>query len=216
MRTNEVVVKCACCGKESKQKQICDCVAKGYMDLDTRPPEERRSALELEIQECPECHYCSEDISAPASESDKAEINSDTYKSILADTETDSVARKFLLAGYLCQKAEKTRPAGLNMLRMAWRFDDLKDDSSAKDAREMAAAFYKEANEAAYDEGTALLLVDLMRRTGDFWNATTAIEEAYRKSETPLISSLLVYERQLVVRRDSSAHNIGERSDAGN
>lgn len=216
MQLNEVVVKCACCGKESTQKIMSDCKAKGYMDLDTRPPEDKRSALEYEVQECPECHYCSEDISVLIPNTDKEDVNSDTYKSILSDGETDSVARKFLLAGYLYQKAGNARMAGLEMLRMAWRFDDLNDGASAKDAREMAMAFYKDANEIEYDEATALLIADMTRRTGDFWNATTAIESAYQRSQDPLISALLNYEKRLIVHKDSSAHSVDERPDSGN
>jgi len=216
MQIQEVTVKCACCGSKSVQYTISECVARGYMDLDTRPPEERRSALEFEVQECPQCHYCNDDISLPIKNCSANEISSDTYRSILADSDSDGVAKKFLLCGYLYQKAGNMRTAGLQMLRMAWRFDDLEDFSSAKDAREMAIAFYKEANDVEYDENTALLVADMTRRIGDFWNAATEIESAYRRSKSPLVTSLLNYEKRLVTRRDSSAHDIGERPDAGN
>jgi len=209
MRINEVVVTCACCGKKSVQKTVSECVAKGKMELDTRPPEEKRSALEYEVQECPECHYCSEDISSPIKNCGKDELNSDTYKNILEDGDTDNIARKFLLAGYLYQQAGDSRRAGLQMLRMAWRFDDLGDSSAAKDAREMAIAFYKEANEEEYDDATALLIADLLRRTGNFWDATMALEAAYHRSQDSLIISLLSYEKRLIVHRDTSAHDIG-------
>lgn len=214
MQIKEVIVKCACCGNKSVQKVISECVARGFMDLDTRPPEERRSALEFEVQECPQCHYCNDDISAPIKNCNANEISSDAYRNILFDGESDDVAKKFLLCGYLYQKAGNTRAAGLQMLRMAWRFDDLEDASSAKDAREIAIALYKDANDLEYDENTALLIADMTRRTGDFWNAATEVETAYRRSKNPLVTSILNYEKRLVTVRDSSAHDIGERPDA--
>lgn len=213
MRIENVTVKCACCGNKSAQRVIKDCAAKGYMDLDSRPPEERRSALEYEVQECPECHYCSEDISLPIKNCNAGEIRSDTYKSIISDGGDDSVTKRLLLSGYLYQSAGNQRAAGLQMLRMAWHFDDLGDRSSANDAREMAIALYKEANEGDFDEDTALIIVDMERRIGKFWDATTEINSAYQKAKDPLVSSLLNYEKKLVVMRDSSAHTINERPD---
>jgi len=213
MQVYEVIVKCACCGNKSTQKVIKNCTAKGFMDLDSRPPEERRSALGYEVQECPECHYCSEDISIPIKNCNAGEIRSDTYKSIIADGSNDPITKRLLLSGYLYQSAGNPRAAGLQMLRMAWHFDDLGDYSSANDAREMAIALYKEANEEDFDEDTALLVVDMTRRIGRFWDATTEINSAYQKAKNPLVASLLNYEKKLVVVRDSSAHTINERPD---
>lgn len=214
MQINEINVTCACCGKQSAQKIITDCVARGYMDLDTRPPEERRSALEHEVQECPECHYCSEDISSPLNGITESDVKSESYEGILSDDGNDPVVKKFLLSGYLYKKAGDSRKAGLQLMRVAWHCDDLGDAAAANDAREVAIAFYKEANEKEFDVATALIIADMYRRTGKFWDATTELTAANQTSD-PLLSSLCGYEKRLIVLHDTAVHNIGERPDAG-
>ena len=53
---------CAVCGAPSTQTVVSSASAFGASDLDTRPPEMVRSGLRYEVQECPSCGYCSENI----------------------------------------------------------------------------------------------------------------------------------------------------------
>lgn len=215
MQIKEITVTCACCGKQSAQKLITDCAALGYMDLDTRPPEERRSAIEHEVQECPECHYCSEDISAPLKGIAQGDVGSAAYLGILSDDGNDPIVKKFLLSGYLYQKAGDSRRAGLQLMRVAWHCDDLGDTSAANDAREVAISFLKEANDKEFNAATALIIADMYRRIGKFWDATTELNIASNQTSDPLLASITGYEKRLIVLHDTAAHNIGERPDAG-
>ena len=60
---NEVEVTCCVCSTKSIHLSVGSTNTLGYPDLDTRPPEMERSTIYYNIQRCPNCGYCSEDLS---------------------------------------------------------------------------------------------------------------------------------------------------------
>ncbi len=62
-RIFEQEVECCVCQEKSKHMIIGSTNSFGSPDLDTRPPEMKRSTLSLWIQRCPSCGYSSPDLS---------------------------------------------------------------------------------------------------------------------------------------------------------
>ena len=59
-------VTCALCGASSRHQVMVSASAFGACDLDTRLPGALGKAIEYQVQRCPACGYCAQDLSAPA------------------------------------------------------------------------------------------------------------------------------------------------------
>ena len=92
-------VECVICNEISNQAVIVSTNVFGSPDLDTRPPEMERSNIEYEIQRCPSCGYCSSDLSK-CHENTKDIVDSQRYKTIIANDLLPEVASSFLALSY--------------------------------------------------------------------------------------------------------------------
>lgn len=91
----EEKARCAVCGTETEFTGIASTNAFGSPDLDTRPPEMQRSTIFAWVQCCPECGYCSSDISKVPSQAVSV-VHSPEYGKQLTDSTYPELANGFL------------------------------------------------------------------------------------------------------------------------
>lgn len=196
---------CAHCGKESEQSVVYSSSSFGSMDLDTRPPMSKMT-LQYEVQECPHCHFCNSTIEDATCIPKSFSLE---YKSLLKNNAVSKIAKKFLLAALLKVEIGDNLRAGENYLKAAWVFDDEKNYEAALSARKEAARYFRKHIDATDDGDVAIILVDVLRRAGDFNDAIELIS-LIGDTEDELLNNILVFEKSLINKKDISCHNMGE------
>ncbi len=200
-----ITVKCAHCGKESEQTTVYSSSSFGSMDLDTRPPMSDMT-LQYEVQECPHCHFCNNTI---VDATNIPESFSPEYDALSKDNIISQTAKKFLLAAMLRAQIGDNLKAGEYYLKAAWVFDDENAQEAAIDARKNAAIKFREYVDATDDGNVAIVLVDVLRRAGDFKAAADLID-LIGNTEDKLLNNILSFEKSLISKNDTSCHNMGE------
>ena len=202
--------KCAICGKEHTFTVVGSTNAMGYMDLDTRPPEMKRSTLPYEIQLCDDCFYANYDIEEKIPEFDKKILNASNYLAVAKDESINKTARAFILAAYTYQVVGSVLKAGIYYLNASWIFDDIKDEARAVRTRVRALKLLSEHVEKTADVNIAVLTVDLQRRIGDFDGAVETAEQLIEYGVEEFLEKILRLQIKLCYDNDKSFHNVGE------
>lgn len=200
-----ITVKCAHCGKESEQQIVYSSSSFGSIDLDTRPPMSAMT-LQYEVQECPHCHFCNNSI---ANAENTSELFSPEYEALAADSAISKAAKKFLLTAMLQVDLGDNLRAGESYLKAAWVYDDEENNTAAIDARKKAAIYLRRHVDATDDGEVALMLVDVLRRAGDFKAATDLIA-LIGDTGDEFYNNILKFEQALINNNDVSCHNMGE------
>lgn len=200
-----ITVKCAHCGNESEQQIVLSSSSFGNMNLDTRPPMSAMT-LRYEIQECPHCHFCNNSI---ANAENTPKLFSSEYEKLYADSSISKDAKKFLLAAMLQAEMGDNLRAGETYLKAAWVYDDEENNEAAVDARKKAALYLRKHVDATDDGEVALMLVDVLRRVGDFKVATDLIA-LIGDTGDEFYNNILKFEQSLISKNDISCHNMGE------
>lgn len=208
---NTVMKKCAICGSEIECKEIMSTSAFGSMDLDTRPPQMKRSLLPVEIQYCPNCHYSNYRIEEKIEGLDAKLLQSVPYLAVVNDADIEQPAKSYLLAGHLYAKSGNAQMAGGCFLRAAWAFDDAQCIDYATRARKKAIQSMVSYVEESGDMSVAVIAVDLQRRIGDFDDAIESADQLLNYgTDNELLDKILEYEKKLCVQRDAECHKVSE------
>jgi hypothetical protein len=86
---------CFVCGKDSLQANIASTIAFGSPDLDTRPPQMKRSTIMTWVQRCPECGYCASQLTDASTNAGELVLRSD-YREQLASDKYSELTNSFL------------------------------------------------------------------------------------------------------------------------
>lgn len=206
------MVTCAVCGLESQQTILGSTYESGYMDMDTRPPEMKRSTMDTWVQKCPRCGYCTDDLSVLL---DGAQNNVDlpNYRAILTDQSLDALARQFYASSFIKELAHLHKEAGWASLHAAGVCDDLNCQENAIAFRQRAyILFSKIAAEGQtileQPGATELLLADISRRAGNMqvamqhsWQGLAELVDGYMRK-------LLKAERIWAQNKDIGCHTV--------
>lgn len=208
-----VQVECASCGHVSTQQELTSTSTFGAPDLDLRPAEIARSALFVQVQECPGCGYCAGHL-AEAPENVAQFLEAPRYIDVRADTTPCALARRFLLASFVRDAAGDPADAGWFAVRAAWACDDDVDPPGASTYRARAADLFRESSELgrrfAQDAGTeAAVLADLLRRSGQFREAREVCERALPDC-VGLVGSVLSFQAVLARDEDDRAYTVAD------
>lgn len=211
------IIKCGQCGAENVYRVLQSTNSFGSCDLDTRPPEMRRSTMETWVQRCPACGYCASDISHPARQV-KAVMESAEYREQLNNPEFPRLANSFLCRAIIERDKKKFAAATWSQIFAAWTCDDRKAVEAASTCRRMAADMLVRAETAGQDVGQPAyagkaILVDLLRRSGQMDRALEVIKMARPLVPDEIILGVLSYEEKLIERQDVSCHTITEAFD---
>lgn len=207
-------VKCGVCGKTSTHDILISTSTVGRPDLDTRPSEMERSTIDTWIQACSFCGYCFPDISKPTEGASEV-MSSTAYKQQFNNSEFPELANHFLCYSLIEEADRDYASAGWACIHAAWACDDNGFSASAKKCRDKAVRLLQEAKEAGQDfaEGEStedVILVDLLRRSGQFELALAICNDALEKNPEETISDILHLQETLIGNSDVACHTVDE------
>jgi hypothetical protein len=205
-------IKCYVCNSENEYFVLGSTNALGSADLDTRPPEMKRSTMDTWVQRCPSCGYCTADISHGVDIASAA-INGAEYKSQLNNTEYTEIANSFLCSSIIQRKVQNYAQAAWSCIHAAWCCDDTGHVELAKNCRVMAVNFIRLAEEngqpiSQQKDANIAILVDLLRRAGQFQETANLIDEKDEIIQDVFIRRILDYQRVLISKLDIDCHTV--------
>jgi hypothetical protein len=176
-----VTVRCALCGTESAQRVLASTSSFGPPDLDLRPNGPARWALEFQVQRCPGCGYCAENIGQRTRDARRA-VESIVYRDVLDNARMPELARSYFCAA-LVAEATKLRGTGSSLfLSAAWACDDAGAIDQARICGDRAAEMLAKAIEWGDVPSESLVVhgvrADMLRRAGRFDEAIEALASA--------------------------------------
>lgn len=164
-------------------------------DLDLRPGEPTRSTLPRWVATCRRCGASGPDLAAlPAAAG--AVVRSDAYRAL----RTPGPAMPFLRWALICREAGDSAGAAEATLQAAWALDDAGEDAAA--LRREAAALWGEPG----DPESALRLVDVLRRAGEFAPALARADAVAEPDENT--ARILAFQRERIAEADRGRHTI--------
>ena len=206
---------CFVCGQKNRYPQVAPSMTiLGTKDLDGRPSQMQRSAVYMWIQRCIFCGYCAVDISSGVDE-DKSIVSSPEYSSQLVNPEYPETTNAFLCRALSSEKSGRFDDAGWAAVYGSWICDDNKFSASADLCRSRALKLFFKAHAAGQHFGESpeeedVLLVDLMRRRGDFEAAGEICKRELSKPHSEEVMDLFYFESKLVEAKNRLIHTVDE------
>jgi hypothetical protein len=210
-----VTKSCGNCGAEGRYKQLGSTNAIGSPDLDQRPPGMMRATLDLQVQRCEACGYCGGDVSSGRPGAG-AVVASAGYRSLLGDGSHPELANSFRCAALIDCACGDLVGAARALIRAAWACDDEGAEGQAAACRREAASAILEAEgqgQPLYEEpagATTAVLVDLLRRAGEFAQASALLAARRGAAVDDVVGRVLAFEQELVDRGDAGRHTMRE------
>jgi hypothetical protein len=204
--------KCAVCGTISRCPYVDIIMTNvGTKDLDGRSSNIQRSSVYLWIQKCPNCNYCSSDLSTGSPEFLRY-INSSEYRNQIFDPFYPETANSFLCNSIILEGEDKFGNSGWNSIFAAWICDDNGFKKSAIECRKRALSLFNSAAGSGQKfektgEREQILKIDLFRTIGDFKSALEICSEELKKGHSDQVVEILEFEKELILKRDSFCHN---------
>ncbi len=213
-------VNCGLCGCRQIVTEIGSTSSFGAMDLDTRPPEMRRSTMAYWVHECEECGFVAAEFGKSVA-TDAKRVATTEYRQALERVDRDRLASRFVCRALLEEAAGDLVSAGWRRLHAAWACDDADQAGEARVQRLAALDLFQRARargERAVKSvagGDEVLFADLARRAGEFGRAFEFCAIGLALREVPaFVSSLLKFEQSLVRARDVGRHTVAEADEA--
>jgi len=209
------MVLCSLCEEKTEYTLISSTNTFGGLpDLDSRPPERKRSTIFAWVQRCPECGYCASNISTPNPEAQSV-ILCQEYKDQLNDPAYPELAASFLCKAILDRESEDFAAATGSLIHAAWVCDDSGNTDEAQACRLKAADMLLFAEShgqqvSTQNGATCAVLVDLLRRSGRVDQARKEITARRGGITEEIIIEIMDYQEQLIERNDVSCHTLGD------
>jgi len=208
--------QCGVCGKQHTVSEIGSTSTFGSPDLDTRPAEMARSTIWAHVKRCPDCGYCASNLSEVRPGA-KEIVNSERYREQLTDANFPELANSFLCLAIIEQELKDFAQATWAFIYAAWACDDAKKPKQAIECRRKAAETLRIAEEQGQKIGQAagvstVILVDLLRRSGQAEEARKVIASRRDQKFEKLISQILDFQEKLLDKNDVNCHTIVEAS----
>jgi uncharacterized protein (DUF2225 family) len=210
----EEKARCAVCGSETEHTVIGSTNTFGSPDLDTRPPEMKRSTIFAWVQRCPECGYCTSDVSAASSQA-AAVVRSPEYTRQLSDSTCPELVNAFLCKALIDEGSGDYAAAAWSLIHAAWACDDAEKAEPARTCRGKAADMIEKAlgngqKVAEQDGADTAIRVDLLRRAGRASEARKLITTNRPASAEDIIADILDLQDALLTDGDEACHTIAE------
>ena len=211
----EKKTKCGVCGAENEYTVIGSTNTFGSSpDLDTRPPEMKRSTIFAWVQRCLECGYCASDIRVTRPGA-RAIVNSDKHKDQLNDPMYPDLANSFLCKAIIDRESKDFSAATWALIHAAWVCDDSNHPDQAEACRHKASDMLviaeKHGQQVAEQEGASTaIIVDLLRRSGRIEQARQMIATRRGGVTEDIIARILDFQTALLDKNDVSCHTIAE------
>jgi hypothetical protein len=216
-----VVVRCAVCGAGSAQQVLTSTSTFGPPDLDLRPNGPARWALQFQIQRCPRCGYCTEQIGQRTRGARQA-VESIIYRDVLENARMPELARQYFCGALVAEAAELRDQASSHFLSAAWACDDSGAVEQARICRDRAAEMLAKAIEYGDVPSESPVVhgvrADMLRRAGRYEEALTALDAVTANDtddEPTQAATVLAFIRELAEAGDDEVHSVAEAFAAG-
>jgi len=210
------VVTCGLCGKQQPVTRMGSTNTAGSMDLDTRPPEMRRSTMNYWLQECVDCGFVGGDLALTRG-SDAHVVTSSAYRAERQQANRSRLASVFVCSALLEEEAGDLVMAGWRRLHAAWSCDDAGQLEEARAQRLAALAQFERARAAgdravkSMTGGDDSLLADIARRAGAFERAIQHCDAGLAlPALPPFLTQFLKFERDLALKRDDGCYTVDD------
>lgn len=211
-RIRESTLTCGVCGTIGEYASLLSASDFSGLgpDLDWRPPLGSSAYMHLWLQQCPDCGYVAEDITQTPE--DMGVYRSEPYRSALHRADFAEPARRFLAHAQVHIQASNPYPAGAayDYLYAAWVCDDKGLAMAAALSRTWAAEWLLKCKPFADDEAgcvTGAILVDVLRRSGQFEAAAAECAELLERPTIPDdLAPVLHFQARLIAERNPAAH----------
>jgi tetratricopeptide (TPR) repeat protein len=212
-----VMVRCAACGASSAQHVLASTSTFGPPDLDLRPNGPVRWALQFQVQRCPRCGYCAEQIGQRTPGARRV-VASVMYRDVLDNARMPALAREYFCAALVAEAAELRDSSASHFLSAAWACDDSGATEQARICRDRASEMLAAAIEWGDIPSESPVVhgvrADTLRRAGRYDEALEALNAAGitgdDDKEQGQAATVLAYIRELVEVGDDQAHNVAE------
>lgn len=206
--------QCALCGTNALYPCVLSTHQFGATDLDTRPPEGKRSTIHTWVQRCPGCGYVGTHVAEAPPEA-LAVVRSPAYMRQLNDPSYPELANSFLCKALIDEACGNFAKAAWALIHAAWVCDDAESPKAAEKCRTRAADMIEKAwangQKLSSQEGAdGAIRVDVLRRAGRFEEAQRLIETLRPSTRNRIIRSVLDLEEALIAKRDTACHTLEE------
>ena len=198
-------VRCAVCGRESRQKLLRGVRQSGPPDLDLRPAEMARSTMQHWLQQCPACGYAAPRIDEAEPQATEI-VAAGPYRALLAEASFPPLARRFLCRAMLLEEMGDLHGAAEATLHAAWVADDWRKPDLARAWRLDAVALFRQGPPPPLEQ--RVRIVDILRRAGDFVGAAAQAGELERSSLPEPVDRVVAFERRLIAAGDVRAYTV--------
>ena len=206
-------VRCFLCGSENEMMVLGSTNSFGASDLDTRPPEMKRSTMHYWVQECRYCGYTAVDLTDETT-LDRSFFETNSYKSCDEISFISDLARSFYRHYLIMTAEEQTEDAFHAALHAAWACDDAKDEENAILMREKAieqAESLIQTEESDWKDTVKIIKADLMRRTSRFDELLKEYEPEICSDE--LLKKIITFELELARRKCSKCFTVADAEE---
>ena len=180
----------------------------GASDLDTRPPEMKRSTMCYWLQTCPECGYAAGQVSNRSS-IDRTFLDSKPYKMCDGLNFTSNLSKAFYRHYLIMMADENKSEAFFALLHASWACDDSKDIQNASNVRgkaiEIADGLLKQRNFNQKDV-VSLIRADIMRRVCRFEELLELYDNM--NYDDDLLNKIVDFQRELARRKCSNCLSV--------
>ncbi len=193
-------VVCSVCGAENEIMEVGSTNAFGAVDLDTRPPEMKRSTMCYWVQECASCGYVAVDLTDETT-LDRSFFGYDSYKTCKGLQFGSDLARMFYQYYMIMMAEDETEAAFGAVHHAAWACDDVGDEANAVRMREKAielADRLLRSDDYDRKDTVKLIRADLLRRNGWFEEVLEDYGQVSFGEE--LLDQIIDFERELARR----------------
>ena len=198
-------IACAVCGTKSTQHEISSTNQFGHMDLDTRPPEMRRSTMEFWVQECPKCGYVSENLQKKAP-IERDFLSSEEYLGFEKQAPLSDLAKRFVREGRIAEKAGLPDEAFYDYLCAAWASDDQGDEYWQKEARLLSLKMLDTRNPNDRNDELTVLKADLLRKSGQFERLVSGYSDIHFEDE--LLNRIICFQIEKAEQKDVATYTV--------
>ena len=200
-------VKCSVCGQDSEQYGLMSTNAFGSPDLDTRPPEMKRSTMDFWLQECPHCGYVASSLEK-AINCEIGYLSSSEYKDFPASSPVSELAQRFVKKARIAAKGEDYLEAFWGYLHAAWASDDEEDETWQIELRKSAIQMMEKFNDEEMADNYRLIRVDLLRKTRQFERLLQEYENM--RFEDELFNQILRFQILKAKDKDTATYTVIE------
>ena len=212
-----VTVRCAVCGADTTQHVLGSTSTFGPPDLDLRPNGPARWALQFQIQRCPRCGYCAEQIGQRTRGARRA-VGLIVYRDVLENARMPELARTYFCAALVAEAAEQRDVSASHFLSAAWSCDDSGATVQAQICRDRAAEMLTRAIEWGDVPSESPVVhgvrADVLRRAGRYAEALDALDAVPSRDadndEPTQAYTVLAYIRELAEVGDDDPHSVDE------